>query len=156
MDTCRKSDIASVLKTAETHNQSMTGVIHLPATAETTVITTTIPSTGMTLNEYQNLAQVTVVYRDELKVIYPTIGLCGEAGEVAEKVKKWLRDDGGVSEMSLERKELLKKELGDVLWYLAALARDLGLTLDEIAKHNIEKLHDRKERGVVHGKGDVR
>ncbi len=111
---------------------------------------------GMGMNEYQRLAEVTVVYPDKLKVIYPTIGLCGETGEVAEKVKKWLRDDGGVSEMSAERKELLKKELGDVMWYLAVLAKDLGLSLDEIARHNIEKLHDRKNRGMVHGEGDVR
>jgi len=111
---------------------------------------------GMGVNEYQRLAEVTVVYPNRLKVIYPTIGLCGETGEVAEKVKKWLRDDGGVSEMSAERKELLKKELGDVMWYLAVLAKDLGLSLDEIARHNIEKLNDRKNRGMVHGEGDVR
>ena len=55
-----------------------------------------------------------------------------------------------------EQRDLLKKELGDVLWYLAVLAKDLGLSLDDIARHNIEKLHDRKGRGVVHGKGDTR
>jgi len=110
---------------------------------------------GMGMNEYQKLAEVTVVYPPDLKVIYPTIGLAGETGEVAEKVKKWIRD-ADRKPMTQEQLDLLKKELGDVLWYLAVLARDLGMTLDEIARHNIEKLHDRKERGVVHGKGDIR
>ena len=109
----------------------------------------------MGMNEYQKLAEVAVVYPPDLSVIYPTIGLAGETGEVCEKVKKWIRD-ADRKPMTQEQLALLKKELGDVLWYLAVLAKDLGLTLDEIATHNIEKLHDRKERGVVHGQGDIR
>ena len=147
------------MKTADAHNAPLVGKIEVDPTPKMRMmVDRTLAEIkqrdGMGMNEYQRLAEVTVVYKPELKVIYPTIGLCGETGEVAEKVKKWLRDDGG--QMTDERRELLKKELGDVMWYLAVLAKDLGLTLDEIARHNIEKLLDRKERGVVHGKGDIR
>jgi len=109
---------------------------------------------GMGMNEYQRLAHATVKYPEDMKVIYPTLGLCGEAGETAEKIKKWIRDDNRV--MTPERLELIKKEMGDVLWYLAALTYDLGLTLDEVARHNIQKLQDRRERGVIKGTGDIR
>lgn len=86
--------------------------------------------------------------------VYPTLGLVGEAGEVAEKVKKILRDEDGA--VSAEKKEEIKKEMGDVLWYLAALSREFGFTLEDIAKKNIEKLASRRERGVLHGSGDNR
>lgn len=86
--------------------------------------------------------------------VYPTLGLVGEAGEVAEKVKKIFRDNNG--ELDAERKTVLEKELGDVLWYLAQLATELGLSLDDIAKNNIAKLQSRKERGMLHGDGDSR
>ena len=85
---------------------------------------------------------------------YPALGLCGEAGEVAEKVKKTLRDDGGV--LSDERREALSRELGDVLWYLSQLATEAGLDLEEIAAENLDKLLSRQERGVLRGSGDER
>lgn len=106
----------------------------------------------MHLNEYQNLAKETAIYKD--KIIYPTLGLCGEAGEIAEKVKKMLRDEGG--NLSEEKRMALMGELGDVMWYIAALATDLGFSLNDIGANNIKKLHSRKERGVIQGNGDNR
>src|SRR5258706_15960080 len=87
-------------------------------------------------------------------IIYPTLGLVNEAGEVAGKIKKVFRDkDGGVNE---ETRSALKAQLGDVLWYLAPVATQLDLTLDEIAEYNIAKLLDRLERGKIKGDGDNR
>jgi len=109
----------------------------------------------MTFEEYQKQCETTAVYPDKGKnFIYPTLGLVGEAGEVAEKIKKVLRDNAGV--MDNERREVIKKELGDVLWYLAQLSTELGLSLGEVASANVEKLSSRKERGVVNGDGDNR
>ena len=85
---------------------------------------------------------------------YPALGLCGEAGEAAEKVKKAIRDDAG--ELTPERRDALAAELGDVLWYVAQLATEAGLELDEIARSNLEKLLSRRERAVLHGSGDLR
>lgn len=87
-------------------------------------------------------------------VIYPTLGLVNEAGEVAGKIKKVFRDKGG--EISDETREALKAELGDVLWYIAQVATELDLSLDEIAEHNIAKLYDRLDRGAIRGDGDNR
>ncbi len=87
-------------------------------------------------------------------VIYPTLGLANEAGEVAGKVKKVFRDKGGV--IGEAEREALKGELGDVLWYLAQVCTELGLPLDEVAEANIEKLYSRLERGVIGGDGDNR
>jgi NTP pyrophosphatase (non-canonical NTP hydrolase) len=87
-------------------------------------------------------------------VIYPTLGLANEAGEVAGKIKKVFRDQDG--EISAETRQALKAELGDVLWYLAQVATELDLSLDEIAEHNIAKLYDRLERGKIRGDGDYR
>lgn len=109
----------------------------------------------MTLNEYQQAARQTAVYPEDLRVVYPVIGLAGETGEVAEKVKKILRDrqrDFTADDV----RHALAKELGDVLWYLAATAGDLGITLDEIATINIDKLRSRQERNQLHGQGDDR
>ena len=150
------------METATANNTMMTGEITfnnrppqvLTATTQM-LLDAAAKARGMGMNEYQKLAEVTVVYPLDLKVIYPTIGLAGETGEVCEKVKKWIRD-ADRQPLTDEQRDLLKKELGDVLWYLAVLAKDLGLSLDDIARHNIEKLHDRKGRGVVHGKGDTR
>jgi len=103
----------------------------------------------MDFKEYQTKAVSYAVYPATHKVLYPTLGLCGEAGEVAEKVKKQVRD--GV----FSRHETAK-ELGDVLWYLTNLANDLGYSLNEIASNNIEKLDSRKVRGVIKGSGDNR
>lgn len=110
----------------------------------------------MKLNEYQKKALTTALYDKKYKIIYPVLGLGNEAGEVMGKVKKWLRGDDGKGKMNSERKEALKEELGDVLWYLAVLARDLDLSLDEIAKVNVKKLQSRKKRGVLQGNGDKR
>ena len=101
----------------------------------------------LTFNVYQKAARRTAIYTD--KVIYPALGLCGEAGEVAEKIKKFLRD--GV----MNDKEVAL-ELSDVLWYIANLAEDLGYDLAEIADMNLEKLADRANRNVIKGNGDNR
>lgn len=106
------------------------------------------------LNEYQDFATSTAIYPDDMAIIYPTLGLTGEAGEVADKVKKVCRDNN--KQFDEEHIMAIAKELGDVLWYVAALAADLGFTLQEIAEMNIEKLSSRKERNVLHGEGDER
>jgi NTP pyrophosphatase (non-canonical NTP hydrolase) len=110
----------------------------------------------MELNEYQKKAITTALYPEKYKVIYPALGLGNESGEVLGKIKKWLRGDDGVEVMSTERKEAIQGELGDVLWYLAVLANDLGVSLEDIAQENIEKLQSRKERGILKGDGDKR
>ena len=108
----------------------------------------------MDFNEYQKLAATTMIYGEGNKVIYPTLGLCGEAGEVAEQIKKVLRDNNGI--FTDEKREEIKKELGDVIWYLAAISTDLGLDLNEVAELNIDKLFSRKKRNKIHGDGDNR
>ena len=89
-----------------------------------------------------------------MKVVYPVIGLAGETGEVAEKVKKTIRDNG--ADFDQERTAEIVKELGDVLWYVANIAADLGTTLEEVAARNIEKLRSRADRDRLHGSGDNR
>lgn len=106
------------------------------------------------LNEYQQAALETAIYPDEQRVIYPSLGLAGEAGEVADKVKKVLRDNGSVFDE--DRRSAIAQELGDVLWYVSVLARDLGYDMEEIAYLNIAKLKSRQERGTLHGSGDNR
>lgn len=108
----------------------------------------------MDLDDYQKAARQTALYPEDRRVIYPTLGLASEAGEVAGKVKKVLRDRGG--DFSDEQVAAIKDELGDVLWYVAVLAADLGLSLDRIAAGNIEKLRSRLERGKIGGDGDRR
>lgn len=108
----------------------------------------------MKLNEYQKSALETATYPEEYQVLYPSLGLAGEAGEVADKVKKVIRDDGGV--MSEEKRQAIAMEIGDVLWYCAVLAHDLGFDLSKVAEMNIKKLRSRKERGVLGGSGDNR
>jgi NTP pyrophosphatase (non-canonical NTP hydrolase) len=105
--------------------------------------------------EYQEKAKKTAKYPIIGQgVIYPTLGLTNEAGEVAGKIKKIFRDKGGViGEADLTA---LKGELGDVLWYLAQVSTELGLSLDEIADNNIAKLIDRQSRGKIQGEGDNR
>ena len=109
----------------------------------------------MNFTEYQNLALSTAIYPKKYETIYPALGLCGEAGEVAEKIKKSIRDgiDYGYEE---EFKADLTKELGDVLWYVAALASDLDISLDDVAKKNVQKLASRKKRNKIGGSGDDR
>lgn len=109
----------------------------------------------MNLNDYQEKAVSTAIYnREKYKLIYPTLGLTGEAGEVAEKIKKLLRDHNGV--LTREYEEQILKECGDVLWYLANLTQDLGYSLEYVAKINLAKLQSRKEREVLTGNGDNR
>jgi len=109
----------------------------------------------MNFEEYQKKSRKTAIYpKAGENFIYPTLGITGEAGEVAEKIKKVLRDKNGV--MNDESREMIKKELGDVLWYISQLATELGLKLDDIAKSNIEKLLSRLERGKIGGSGDER
>lgn len=108
----------------------------------------------MEIQEYQKTALLTANYGLNNKIIYPALGLCGEAGEVAEKIKKTIRDKEGIftPEISLE----IAKELGDVLWYISALSNDLGYTLEEIANLNNDKTLSRRNRNVISGSGDNR
>ena len=109
----------------------------------------------MTFHEYQEKSRETAVYPDQGdNFVYPTLGLVGEAGEIAEKVKKVIRDNGG--KLDEERKVALTKELGDVLWYLSQLATELKVSLNEIADINIKKLQDRHQRDAIKGSGDDR
>lgn len=99
---------------------------------------------------YQHLAKRTAIYPDEAKIAYPILGAIGELGELANKYKKVIRDG---REIDVED---YAAELGDVLWYLSAIASDLGISLGYIASHNLEKLFDRQNRGVLGGSGDTR
>lgn len=87
-------------------------------------------------------------------IVYPTLGLVNEAGEFAGKIKKIFRDKGGT--ISEEERQALKSELGDVLWYLTQICTNLGLTLEDVAEANLDKLFSRYERGVIRGDGDER
>lgn len=109
----------------------------------------------MTFEEYQTQSRRTAIYPNfGQNFIYPVLGLCGEAGEVAEKIKKVIRDEGGVC--SDEKKQEIKKELGDVLWYIAQISTELGLSMGEVASFNLEKLLSRLDRGAIQGNGDNR
>ena len=108
----------------------------------------------MDLNQYQALARKTAIYPADQGLVYTTLGLVGEAGEVAEKIKKLIRGD--LFEMQGEFEEDITKELGDVLWYLANLASEIGVSLDEVAEINLAKLQSRRERDVLSGNGDDR
>jgi NTP pyrophosphatase (non-canonical NTP hydrolase) len=109
----------------------------------------------MDFKKYQTKSRKTAKYPAiGHPVIYPALGLVNEAGEVAGKIKKVFRDKEG--QISEETRQALKAELGDVLWYIAQVATELGLSLDEIAEHNIAKLYDRLERGQIKGDGDNR
>jgi len=107
----------------------------------------------MKMNDYQTAAKGTAIYPQEQGLIYTVLGLCGESGEVAEKVKKMIRDG---DDKSGNFEDDLGAELGDVLWYLANLASELGFTLEDIARSNLHKLQYRKSRGVIRGSGDNR
>ena len=112
----------------------------------------------MTLGEYQTRARSTATYPTEAALLYPTLKLAGEAGEVAEKLGKAMRDAGWTpgTPVPEEVRAPMIKELGDVLWYVASVAVDLGSSLDEVAEINLAKLASRAERGVLHGTGDDR
>lgn len=112
----------------------------------------------MELNEYQKKAAkydlFEVVDVKEVGFLEKVLGLVGEAGETADKIKKILRDKNG--EVSDEDRDLVVKELGDTLWYIAAISRYLGVGLSEVAQGNIEKLESRYQRNKLHGEGDKR
>lgn len=109
----------------------------------------------MDFKEYQEKSRKTALYPEVgNNFVYPTLGLAGEAGEVAEKIKKVLRDKGGV--IDDDTKKDIQKELGDVLWYVSQIASELKLSLNDIAEGNIKKLYDRMDRGVLGGSGDNR
>ena len=104
---------------------------------------------SMDMEEYQKTAAETAIYSSSHAVIYPALGLAAEAGEVANKVKKILRDG------DFDRKAIAD-EIGDCLWYIAALCRDLNISMNDVAKTNLFKLQDRQKRGVISGSGDNR
>jgi NTP pyrophosphatase (non-canonical NTP hydrolase) len=106
------------------------------------------------LADYQRRSRRTAAYPREAWLAYPALGLAGEAGEVAEHAKKAIRDDAG--EVSDERRAAMAKELGDVLWYVAQIATELHLDLDDVAQTNLDKLLSRQRRGVLSGSGDDR
>lgn len=106
------------------------------------------------IKEYHEWATSLAIYPEDYKIIYPAMKLAGEAGEASEKAGKVLRDNKG--EFTEEKKQEIAKELGDVLWYISNFAEDLGYSLEDVAKLNIEKLSSRKERGKLQGSGDNR
>lgn len=106
----------------------------------------------MNFSDYQNQATKTAIYSH--KIIYPALGLANEAGEVLGKIKKVLRDNDAA--FTPEQRESVADELGDVLWYIAALAHDLGVPMEVVAQRNIDKLNSRMARGVLGGSGDNR
>src|SRR5574343_725095 len=110
---------------------------------------------GLTLDEYQKLALESAVYEPRFAIMYPALGLASEAGEVAGKISKLLRDYSGVLDDPVWRQSI-KKEIGDVLWNTAALAAGFGFSLEDIADTNLTKLASRMERGVIQGSGDDR
>ena len=109
---------------------------------------------GLTFDDYQKEAKKTAIYPKSVGVMYPALGLTGEAGEVANKVKKIVRD--GYANSPADWREQVSHELGAVLWYCAALASALGLSLGRIAKENVNKLSGRQQRGTLGGSGDSR
>lgn len=116
----------------------------------------------MTPNEYQLRAHSTADYpsgtigevKHAVDYLYPAFGLSEEAGEVAGKFAKAIRDNGGV--IDEERKLAIKKELGDVCWFVAEVCTVLNISLESVMQANLDKLEDRKKRGVIHGSGDER
>ena len=106
----------------------------------------------MKINDYQIQANETAIYPEGLN--YPILGLAGEAGEICNKYKKILRDKGG--DVDVNDLDDLAKELGDVLWYVAQIATELGTDLETVARRNLMKLEDRQNRGVLGGSGDDR
>lgn len=114
----------------------------------------------MEMNEYQRYASTTAIYpghddpTDANGLSYVTMGLVGEAGEIANKVKKILRDQNGA--ITFANAMDLQKEIGDVLWYVSQMCQQLDIFLDDVAQKNLNKLLDRKDRGVLGGSGDNR
>jgi NTP pyrophosphatase (non-canonical NTP hydrolase) len=109
---------------------------------------------GMKFSEYEELVKETAVYPSTHRILYPALGMAGEAGEVANKVKKIIRD--GIDSQPEDWRTQIAKEIGDVMWYCAALAHDLNVPLSLIAAQNKDKLLARKEKGTLQGSGDDR
>lgn len=108
----------------------------------------------MNFSEYQTKISKTAIYPLQYQIVYPSLGLAGEVGELLNKIKKLYRD--GAGEISEEALDILADEMGDVLWYVGALCNDLGISLEDVALKNVEKLLDRLDRGVIQGSGDKR
>ena len=106
------------------------------------------------MNDYQRAAASTAIYKQEHAVIYPALGLAAEAGEVANKIKKLIRD--GPDKRPLTWREDISYEIGDVLWYCSELADNINYTLGMIAAQNLSKLQKRKDKGTLGGSGDTR
>lgn len=108
----------------------------------------------MNFNEYQEKAETFVIYPGRgWNMSYPTLGLCGESGEIAEKVKKIIREQRQITQND---KDEIAKELGDVLWYITAICGEIGISLNEVAVRNLDKLQSRKDRNKLQGSGDNR
>ena len=143
--------IDAAIRLLETAVDPETEFYNRPVLAQRALSALRRHANAMTLSAYQDAA-TTALYPERRGIEYTALGLVGEAGEVANKVKKMLRGDYGREEL----RALLASELGDVLWYWAMLARELELSPDVIAQMNLDKLASRKERGVITGSGDER
>lgn len=113
----------------------------------------------MNFNEYQKMTSITALHPNASDNLpYLALGIAGKAGEIADKVKKYIRDCGftSISDLTVEQKQDLAKEIGDVLWHTAQIAQVLGFDLESIAEMNIEKTHSRLAREKLHGEGDNR
>ena len=109
----------------------------------------------MEFDSYQKESKETAQYQAGIPPLaYVALGLAGETGEVVEKIKKVLRNDGGT--ISFEKRTDLSNELGDVLWYLAQIATEIDVSLEDIAQQNLDKLLSRLDRGVIRSEGDTR
>lgn len=103
----------------------------------------------MTLNEYQRWTNSTAIYRDPM---YPVLGLAEETGEFLGKLAKYVRDDTALDKLRYD----LTREAGDIMWMLARVLEDYGISLQSVIDTNVEKLERRKEKGTIHGSGDAR
>jgi NTP pyrophosphatase (non-canonical NTP hydrolase) len=110
----------------------------------------------MHLNYYSLKAMETALYPEDAAITYPALALSEEVGEVNGKLAKYIRKGGDIHDIPLELRLALLAELGDVLWQLNALSVGLGFSLNEVASHNLMKLADRHDRGVIQGEGDNR
>ncbi len=109
----------------------------------------------MDMEFYQQETRKTAVYpKTEIPALYAALKIAGEAAEIAEHYGKIIRDDGG--KLTPERRKALRKEIGDVLWYVAQISDGLGMNLDDLARENLVKLESRQARGTLYGDGDDR
>ena len=113
----------------------------------------------MKMNEFQKQAIDFALYPENIEVIYTALGLAGEAGEVCEKIKKIIRSGKDIrteAKYNFVFRGEVAKEIGDCLWYIANICNDFNFNMETIAKMNIDKLEDRRKRGILHGEGDNR